>query len=133
MCPCSEQPGVALLVASGCISLMDTVHHLASSHSAQDTASPELSTNTTTSPNTENDTAVWLMPSLHGVANNSQCGVEELTKIAKVILQFTDKYGEEPKGGAGWPHTTWLVAPIVALLRFRLQSVIREAARRLVL
>jgi hypothetical protein len=66
------------------------------------------------------------------LSNNSQCGVDQLAKIAKVILQFTDKYWQESEGGAGWPHTTWLVAPIVPLLRFRLQSVTREAARRLV-
>lgn len=127
VCPCSEQPGVALLVACGCISLMDTVHHC---HVAQNTTSPELSTSTTTTPGTEKDISGWPRPS--SSHNNSQGGVEQLAKIAKLILQFTDRYSQEPKGSAGWAHTTWLVAPIAALLRFRLQSVTQQAAKRLV-
>ncbi|KAK5989782.1 hypothetical protein PT974_08043 [Cladobotryum mycophilum] len=133
ICPCSEQPGVALLLASGCISLMDTVHDLANNHFAQDTASPELSNSTTTTPSTENDMSILPMhSSSHNIVSNSHCGVEELSRIAKVISQFTDRYNQEPTSGTGWTHTTWMVAPIVALLRFRLQCITHEAARRLV-
>ncbi|KAL7940120.1 hypothetical protein V8C42DRAFT_291398 [Trichoderma barbatum] len=126
VCPCSEQPRVALLVACGCIALMDTVHHC---HVAQSSSSPELSTSTATTPGTEKDISSWTRPSSSQI---SQGGVEQLAKIAKLILQFTDRYAHEPRGGAGWAQTTWLVAPIAALLRFRLQSVTHQAARRLV-
>ncbi|KAL7961205.1 hypothetical protein V8C34DRAFT_319974 [Trichoderma compactum] len=125
VCPCSEKPGVALLVACGCISLMDTVHHC---HAFQTTTIPDLSASTTTT-STEKDISNWPRPSS---SHNSQGGVEQLAKIARLILQFTDRYSQEPKGGTGWAQTTWLVAPIAALLRFRLQSVTHQAARRLV-
>ncbi|KAL7910426.1 hypothetical protein GGI35DRAFT_366516 [Trichoderma velutinum] len=126
VCPCSEQPSVALLVACGCISLMDTVHHC---HASQTAAIPDLSASTTTTPSTEKDISNWPRPSS---SHNSQGGVEQLAKIARLILQFTDRYAQEPKGGNGWAQTTWLVAPIAALLRFRLQSVTHQAAKRLV-
>ncbi|EHK20649.1 uncharacterized protein TRIVIDRAFT_49693 [Trichoderma virens Gv29-8] len=126
VCPCSEQPGVALLVACGCISLMDTVHHC---HVAQGTSIPELPNSTTTTPATEKDIPGWPRSSS---SHSSHGGMEQLAKIAKLILQFTDRYAQEPKGGTGWAQTTWLVAPIAALLRFRLQSVTHQAAKRLV-
>ncbi|KAL6812982.1 hypothetical protein GGI42DRAFT_313368 [Trichoderma sp. SZMC 28013] len=126
VCPCSEKPGVALLVACGCISLMDTVHHC---HASQTTTMPDLSASTTSTPSTEKDISNWPRPSS---SHNSQGGVEQLAKIARLILQFTDRYAQEPKGGNGWAQTTWLVAPIAALLRFRLQSVTHQAAKRLV-
>ncbi|KAL5094993.1 hypothetical protein Trisim1_003599 [Trichoderma cf. simile WF8] len=126
VCPCSEKPGVALLVACACISLMDTVHHC---HASQATTIPDLSASTTTTPSTEKDISHWPRPSS---PHNSQGSVEQLAKIARLILQFTDRYAQEPKGGNGWAQTTWLVAPIAALLRFRLQSVTHQAAKRLV-
>lgn len=126
VCPCSEKPGVALLVACACISLMDTVHHC---HAAQATTIPGLSASTTTTPSTEKDITNWPRPSS---SHNSQGSVEQLAKIARLILQFTDRYAQEPKGGNNWAQTTWLVAPIAALLRFRLQSVTHQAAKRLV-
>ncbi|EGR44833.1 uncharacterized protein TRIREDRAFT_111742 [Trichoderma reesei QM6a] len=126
VCPCSEQPGVALLVACGCISLMDTVHHC---HVLQSAPSQETLTRTTPSPSPEKDLPGWHRPSS---SNNNGQGVEQLAKIAKVILQFTDRYSQEPKGGAAWTQTTWLVAPIAALLRFRLQTVTHQAAKSLV-
>jgi hypothetical protein len=133
ICPCSEQPGVALLVASGCISLMDTVHDLSHGQASRDTTNSEICPSTTLTPSTEQGAPVWSVPSpSQRLLNSSPGGVEELAKIAKVILQFADKYCQDSPGGVGWPHTSWLVAPIVPLLRNRLQCVTREAARRLV-
>jgi len=133
ICPCSEQPGVALLLASGCISLMDTVHDLSHGQASRDTANSEVCSSTTLTPSTEQGAPVWSVPSpSQRLLNSSPGGVEELAKIAKVILQFADKYCQDSQGGVGWPHTSWLIAPIVPLLRNRLQSVTREAARRLV-
>ncbi|PTB64862.1 hypothetical protein BBK36DRAFT_1177659 [Trichoderma citrinoviride] len=134
VCPCSEQPGVALLVACGCISLMDTVHHC---HVLQSAPSQEMPTRTTPTPSPEKDLSAWHRPSSSNNNNNNNNnnngqGVEQLAKIAKVILQFTDRYSQEPKGGAAWTQTTWLVAPIAALLRLRLQTVTHQAAKSLV-
>ncbi|KAL6856713.1 hypothetical protein J3F83DRAFT_751570 [Trichoderma novae-zelandiae] len=126
VCPCSEQPGVALLVACGCISLMDTIHHC---HVLQSAPSQEMSTRTTPTLSPGKDLSGWHRPTS---SNNNGQGVEQLAKIAKVILQFTDRYSQEPKGGAAWTQTTWLVAPIATLLRFRLQSVTHQAAKSLV-
>ncbi|KAL7934395.1 hypothetical protein V8C35DRAFT_302478 [Trichoderma chlorosporum] len=126
VCPCSEQPGVALLVACGCISLMDTVHQC---HISRNASFLELPTSTTHTPATEKDMAGWPRPSS---SHSSQGEMEQLAKIAKLILQFTDRYPQEPKDGTGWAQTTWLVAPIATLLRFRLQSVTHQAAQRLV-
>ncbi|KAI1163371.1 hypothetical protein F5B18DRAFT_619983 [Nemania serpens] len=135
VCPCSEQPGVALLVASGCISLMDMVYHPSHDYSTQDQSSLNMWNNTSTDPFTESSSMMWAMPSSskHTIANQPPYGVEDLAKIAKVISQFTDKYCQEPKHGSGLPFTNWLVTPILPLLRLRLQAVTREAARRLVI
>lgn len=141
ICPCSEQPGVALLVASGCISLLDAVNQLAYYDLPRDTATPESSTSTSTSPGTDRSMSVGLMQSSqrnnlinsNSSSSSSRGGLEDLSKIAKVILQFTNRYHhQEPQGGAGWARTIRLVAPMVALLRFRLQFVTHEAARRMV-
>lgn len=59
---------------------------------------------------------------------HGQSQVGDLSKIAKVILQFTDKYCHESTSGERWEHTTWVVAPVVALLRGKLQSVAYRAA-----
>ncbi|KAI0103997.1 hypothetical protein GGR51DRAFT_523125 [Nemania sp. FL0031] len=113
VCPCSEQPGVALLVASGCLSLMDMAHYSAHSQPTQ-------------------GLGLDLWTNSHILENRNPCGVEDLAKVAKVISQFTDKYCQEPKCGTNWPYTNWLVAPILPLLRLRLQSITRNAARCLV-
>ncbi|KAK2616402.1 hypothetical protein QQS21_000643 [Conoideocrella luteorostrata] len=149
ICPCSEQPGVALLVASGCMSLMDAVNQLACYHLPRDTTTPDSSASTSTSPGTDKSLSVGLMQSSPRNAlinssgsssssssrsGNSQGGMEDLAKIAKVILQFTDRYHhQDPQAGTGWARTIRLVAPMVTLLRSRLQSVTHEAARRMVL
>jgi hypothetical protein len=68
--------------------------------------------------------------------SNGSFGVEELARIAKVISHFTERYCQGPKGGtpqASWAHTTWLLEPLVASLRLKLQSVTLEATERLVL
>lgn len=181
VCPCSEKPLVALLLASGCISLVDTARDLSRNHSsyhgarAQDTTitSPEVPNSATAPrPGSVDSTSDldafargfnWPMPppssssssslkssplhvSLPPVACNSG-SVEELAKVAKVISQFTERYhcGHEqgPNGagagsmapgpaGTGWAHTTWLLEPLIASLRLRLQSVTLEATERLV-
>lgn len=153
ICPCSEKLLVALLLASSCIALMDTARDL-SKHcftAAQDTiTSPELPTSATTAAFSGSDSCTldafttfnWPMPpspsSLHAglASSNGNLGVEELAKIAKVISQFNERYCHGPKGDApraGWAHTTWLLEPLVASLRLRLQSVTLEATERLVL
>ncbi|KAI1195492.1 hypothetical protein F5X97DRAFT_335277 [Nemania serpens] len=134
VCPCSEQPGVALLVASGCISLMDMVYDPNDSHATQDPSSLNMWNNIPADPFTESSSMVWPMSSSskHTIPSETPRGVEDLAKIAKVISQFTDKYCREPKHGSGLPYTNWLVTPILPLLRLRLQAVTRKAARRLV-
>jgi hypothetical protein len=110
VCPCSEQPDVALLVACGCMSLMDVVRHLNTANTA------------------EGNIFDWpVSPALHSMMGNEQSRVDQLAKIAKVVLNFTEKYSMGVMDGSGWAHTTWVVAPIVALLRSRLQSATHEA------
>lgn len=180
VCPCSEKPLVALLLASSCISLVDTARDLSRNHSSYHGARAQ---DTTTSPEVPNTAAAarpgsvdstgdldafargfnWPMPpapssssssslkssplhaSLPPATCNSTGSVEELAKVAKVISQFTERYhcGQQgPNGGAGstapgpagtgWAHTTWLLEPLIASLRLRLQSVTLEATERLV-
>lgn len=146
ICPCSEKSLVALLLASGCISLMNTARDLSKncSTSSQDKmTSPEPSTGTDISSNLDYfATFNWPMPQSSSSSNASLAsrkgnfGVEELARIAKVISHFTERYCQGPKGvapQAGWAHTTWLLEPLVASLRLRLQSVTLEATERLVL
>lgn len=140
MCPCSEQVEVALLVASGCISLMDVVHRsagcasesLGHDGSAPSSDSPSLSS--------EQDPLMWSWSQPQSfsrscsLASDSQSQVGDLSKIAKVVMQFTERYCQDAKGalGARWEHTTWVVGPVAVLLRCRLQSVTHGVARRLV-
>ena len=147
ICPCSEKSLVALLLASGCISLMNTARDLSKhcSTAAQNTrTSPRPSTGTDIgSGNLEYFTTFnWPMPPSSSpshaslASSNGNFGVEELARIAKVISHFTERYCQVPKGGApgaGWAHTTWLLEPLVASLRLRLHSVTLEATERLVL
>ncbi|KAH8781017.1 hypothetical protein F5883DRAFT_483824 [Diaporthe sp. PMI_573] len=153
ICPCSEKSLVALLLASGCISLMNTARDLSKNcfMAAQDTGtSPRPSTGTTPAAlsSTESSnldyfsTFNWPMPPPSSSSNaslagsNGSFGVEELARIAKVISHFTERYCQGPKGGtpqASWAHTTWLLEPLVASLRLKLQSVTLEATERLVL
>ncbi|KAL4997542.1 hypothetical protein BDV10DRAFT_169485 [Aspergillus recurvatus] len=145
MCPCSEQAEVALLVASGCMSLMDVVHR--SAGRASESASHDGSASSRNSPSIsishgscEQDPLMWSwsrpQPSSRScsLASDSQSQIGDLSKIAKVIVQFTERYGQDTKGalGARWEHTTWVVGPVAALLRCRLQSVTHGVARRLV-
>lgn len=116
VCPCSEQPDVALLVACGCMSLMDVVRHINTANTA------------------EGNIFDWpVSPPLHSMMGNDQSRVDQLAKIAKVVLNFAEKYSLGVMDGSGWAHTTWVVAPIVALLRSRLQSATHEAIGRLLI
>lgn len=137
MCPCSEQADVTLLVASGCISLMDVVHRSAGADSDGGSISLDVSSSDGTSishGSCEQDIPMWSRPqsSSRSLASDGQSQVGDLSKIAKVILQFTDRYCQDTRGGARWEHTTWVVVPVAALLRDRLQSVTHGVARRLV-
>lgn len=116
VCPFPEQPDVALLAACGCMSLMDVVRHL----------------NTANTP--KGNIFDWpVSPPLHSVMGNDQSRVDQLAKIVKVVLNFTEKYSLGAMDGSGWAHTTWVVAPIVALLRSRLRSATHEATGRLLI
>ena len=131
VCPCSEQTEVALLVASACISLMEVVSGPVVATSSQG-GSPDL---TLVSHGLfEQDLLRWPPPqsSARSSSSDGQSQVGDLFKIAKVILQFTDRYCQDTKGGPRWEHTSWVVAPVAALLRCRLQSVTQGATRRLV-
>jgi hypothetical protein len=137
MCPCSEHADVALLVASGCISVMDMVHRSAGADSQRGSMSLDVSSSDGTSishGSCEQDILMWSRPqsSSRRSASNGHTQVGDLSKIAKVILQFTDRYCQDTKGGARWKHTTWVVAPVAALLRCRLHFVTQGVARRLV-
>ncbi|KAL4759690.1 Zn(II)2Cys6 transcription factor domain-containing protein [Aspergillus foveolatus] len=106
MCPCSEQAEVALLVASGCISLMDVVHRSAScsskplghDRSASSSGSPSISS--------EQDPLMWSWSQPQSfsrscsLASDSQSQVGDLSKIAKVIVQFTERYCQGAKVAA---------------------------------
>ncbi|KAL4770549.1 hypothetical protein BDW60DRAFT_192186 [Aspergillus nidulans var. acristatus] len=147
MCPCSEQAEVALLVASGCLSLVDMVHHSAhrsdrSVGPVSSNDSPQQSMSASTSHGSyEQDPPMWTWSRSCSMASDSQTSnqVGELSKIAKVIVQFTERYHRDntcscPQNGPGahWEKTTWVVGPVAALLRCRLQAVTRGVARRLV-
>ena len=130
VCPCSEQAEVALLVAAACISLMDVVHGSVGANSGQ--VSPSLTL--VNHGLSEQDLLPWPRPqsSARSSSSDGQSQLGDLFKIAKVILEFTDRYCKDMKGGPSWEHTSWVVAPVAALLRCRLQSVTQGATRRLV-
>lgn len=155
VCPCSDQPAVALLVASGCMALMDAFcrHGHKTASTATTAASPaSLWTDTVHRHMDEHDPArigsdlfCWptlsppprpLSVSLNSLVDPQQSGIEGLARIAKVVLRFTERYANEPHGAEGGPsgaYTTLLVEPIVLLLRSKLQSVTHEAVGRLML
>ncbi|MCJ1332275.1 hypothetical protein MMC10_008967 [Thelotrema lepadinum] len=130
VCPCSEQTEVALLVASACISLMDVVHGSIGATSSQGSPNLTLASHGLS----EQDLLLWPRPQSSACSSSSdgQSQVGDLFKIAKVILEFTDRYCQDTKGGPRCEHTGWVVAPVAALLRSRLQSVTQGATRRLV-
>ena len=132
VCPCSEQAEVALLVASACISLMDVVHNGSVGPNSSGQVSPSLSL--VGHGLSEQDLLLWPRPqsSARSSSSDGQSQVGDLFKIAKVIVEFTDRYCQDTKGGPRWEHTSWVVAPVAALLRCRLQSVTQGATRRLV-
>lgn len=130
VCPCSEQAEVALLVASACISLMDVVHDSVGANCSQGSPSLALVSHGLSEP----DAVPWPRPpsSAHSSCSDGPSQLGDLFKIAKVILEFTDRYCQDTKGGPRCEHTSWVVAPVAALLRCRLQSVTEGATRRLV-
>ena len=130
VCPCSEQTEVALLVASACISLMDVVRGSVDASSSQRSPSHTLVSHGSS----EQDVLLWSQPqsSARSSSSEGQSQVGDLFKIAKVILEFTDRYCQNTKGGPRREHTSWVIAPVAALLRCRLQSVTQGATRSLV-
>ena len=132
VCPCSEQAEVALLVASACISLMEVVHGSIGANSSQ--APPSLPL--VSQGLSEQDLLLWSRPqSARSSSSDGQSQVGDLFKIAKLVLQFTHRYCHDMKGEPSEPsedHTDWVIAPVAALLRCRLQSVTQGATRRLV-
>jgi hypothetical protein len=120
---------------------MDAFNELTYYHLPRDTATPESSTSTSMSPRTDKGMSVGLMPLSPGdnlinsrSSDSSQGGVDDLTKIARVIKQFINRYHhQEPQRGAGWARTTRLVEPMRASLRVRIQSVMHEAAGRMLI
>lgn len=152
ICPCSDQPAVALLVASGCIALMDMVcRHDDETSSPTNTAAVASPVSPWANTVNEIDENLYLDPNLFhwptmsppqsAAALNSLSGLEQgltegLAKIAKVVLRYTERYTHEPHksgGGGSGAYTTLLVEPIVSLLRSNLQSVTQEVTSRLVL
>jgi hypothetical protein len=152
ICPCSDQPAVALLVASGCIALMDMVcRHDGETPSPTNTAAAASLVSSWANTVNGVDENLYLDPNLFywptmsppqsAAALNSLSGLEQgvtegLAKIAKVVLRYTERYTHEPHkagGGASSAYTTLLVEPIVVLLRSKLQSVTQEVTGRLVL
>ncbi|RDW58536.1 Zn(II)2Cys6 transcription factor domain-containing protein [Aspergillus mulundensis] len=143
VCPCSEQVEVALLVASGCISLMDMVHGSAGLDD-EGPVSNASSIGADGMPishglgSCQQDTPVWSRPqspqSPRSFANDGQSQVGDLSKVAKLVFQFTEKYCQDTTEalGARWTHTAWVVGPVAAMLRCRLQTVTHGVARRLV-
>ena len=135
MCPCSEQAAVALLVASACVSLMDSARDSKSAGAGQVSAADahgELDVNMWSQHPMQSPPHFMTTSSGRDGVNGSQSQVGDLSKIAKVVLQFVERYGQVVKGGARWEHTTWIVAPVATLLRCKLQSVTQGAARQLV-
>lgn len=130
ICPCSEQAEVALLVASACISLMDVVHGSVGANSSQGS----LSLTPVSHSLSEQDLLLWPRPqsSARSSSSGGQSQVGNLFKIAKVILEFTDRYCQNTKSEPHWEHTRWVIAPVAALLQCRLQSVTQGATKRLV-
>ncbi|KAK1955993.1 hypothetical protein LY78DRAFT_707893 [Colletotrichum sublineola] len=151
VCPCSDQPAVALLVASGCLALMDTVRrHPSETMSFTKPAGSPASCCTNGSadgigrnPYLESDLFGWptVTPptpaeSLSSLADTEHGGIEGLAKIAKLILRYSERYSNEldkSREGENGTSTARLVKPIVMLLRLKLQSVTQQAAGRLVL
>ncbi|CBF79139.1 hypothetical protein AN7073.2 [Aspergillus nidulans FGSC A4] len=113
MCPCSDQAEVALLVASGCISLMDVIH--SSAGFASESLGHDGSVSSCNSPpiSSEQDPLIrsWSQPQSISrscsLASDSRSQVGDLSKIAKVIVQFTERYCQDAKVAAE-PRAHWV-------------------------
>ncbi|KAK4182888.1 hypothetical protein QBC35DRAFT_509135 [Podospora australis] len=127
VCPCSEQPVVALLVASACIALMDAIvlqqqqQPLPDETSLQPSSWP-LTPSSPSQPRHQHSRSY----------DSDQGEFEGLSKIAKVVLRFTQRYAQYAEGG-GEGATRALLEPVMTLLRSKLQFVTEEATGRLVL
>ncbi|KAK4206970.1 hypothetical protein QBC37DRAFT_456803 [Rhypophila decipiens] len=125
VCPCSEQPVVALLVASACIALMDGVLN-----------SQQQQTKDSTPPPPPAVIDEYLQYPFTSPEPTRQCEFEGLAKIAKVVLRFTQRYAQYEGSGSGQVApgaTRALLEPIIILLRSKLQSVTEEATGKVVL
>lgn len=135
VCPCSEQPAVALLVASACIALLDAVLHQQQHFQQQQQQTPDEAPATfpwpSMPPSPHQARSLPLSASLNDYYPDHG-EFEGLAKIAKVVLRFTQRYAQDEGGGAGGA-TRALVDPIVVLLRSKLQFVTGEATGRVVL
>ncbi|KAM7194540.1 hypothetical protein V8F20_007896 [Naviculisporaceae sp. PSN 640] len=138
VCPCSEQPVVALLVASACLGMVDNMLQFSQQQqrgqqSDNSTPPPPFSTSSESSTTSLNE---YLQFHYMSPSAPVQCEFEGLAKIAKVVLRFTQRYAhyEGPAGELhGAPATRALLEPIVSVLRSKLQCVTEEATGKLVL
>lgn len=138
ICPCSEQPVIALLVASACIALMDGVLHQQQRYYHHETPRDEtLSSSwppTPPSSRHQHSRSLPLLPdftAFNDCHSSDQGGFEGLAKIAKVVLRFTQRYTQYE--GPGGRATRDMLEPVALLLRSKLQAVTEEATGRLVL
>ncbi|KAI0842125.1 hypothetical protein F5Y06DRAFT_306974 [Hypoxylon sp. FL0890] len=133
ICPCSEQLSVALLAACACISLMDMVRRSAITNCSQGTMASNIAAS-----DMEESIFSWSMPSSQNssfssssssIASDSHGGVIELAKIAKVVLQFSERYRQGDESGTEWSHITWTLTPLAAFLKSRLKSITSDITR----
>ncbi|KAK2024885.1 hypothetical protein LX32DRAFT_79376 [Colletotrichum zoysiae] len=151
VCPCSDQPAVALLVASGCLALLDKVYRRC--EETMSSSNPVVSPASSCIVSTANGVCrnSYLEPNLFGWAAVSPParteflgglvdieheGIEDLAKIAKLILRYSERYNNERHNSSEGEDSNsagHIVKPIIMLLRLKLQSATQQAAGRLVL
>ena len=132
ICPCSEEPGIAMLAAAACLSMLDIQSAVIGAvRPRSDDAFASLifdqdallqdSTNSSSSKSTNSTNS----PVNQDLA--SMRAFAELSRVAIVVLQFAVKYGE---GDLEQDSPDFLRA-LASFLRFRLQCITIEATRRL--
>ena len=138
ICPCSERLEVGLLVAAACISILDVYGVIVSNLAAQPLSQSGMSASAMTM---EDDDALhWNMMELSG-SSSCKLFIEdfgedvllvrvmgELSKMATVVMQFTNRYrgGRSEEG-----NSEELLYAVATDLRNRLQTIKDEMTGRL--
>ncbi|KAJ5964143.1 uncharacterized protein N7479_004019 [Penicillium vulpinum] len=128
MCPCSERAEVGMLVSAICMSIIDTL-----AMTITNIAGDRTSTGLPSQPMPWDSSGVGSHGSLGSEATTMQV-LTELSKVARLILQLTERYDKGGWGlnggniGDGSELPTDFLPGIATFLRERLQQITTNAA-----